>query len=146
MITLPIENGINAVLSQSEKAPIMFESFSLSENWCSAERREYLLVWDGEKLTCSLYYGCWRDDDEREESLEKRISLDKTAYEKLCGEFASVGMRSWLGKSYSNSDVLDGEGFNLSLTEKGKRFWSGGSNSWPEGYREFYDTLSNIFE
>ncbi len=146
MFTLPIENGISAVMEQAVRVPLKFEKLTLSENWCSAEERERELVFDGEKLICSQYYGRWNDDKEREEFLEKRVTLTKSDYESLCELFGRIGMREWLGKSYSNSDVLDGEGFNLSLTENGKRYWSGGSNSWPEGYNEFIKRLEAIFD
>lgn len=146
MFTLPIENGISAVMEQAAKAPLRFESLSLCESWCSAQKREYLLTFDGNALTCCEYYGNWRDDNEREEWLEKRITLTKADYDSLCELFGSIGMRGWLGKSYSNPDVLDGEGFHLELSENGRRSWSGGSNAFPEGYREFIERLRGIFD
>ena len=143
---LPVGEGLEAVAENAVKAPIVFEKLSLSENWCEAESREYELVWDGKDFVCSLYYGRWNDDEEREECLEKRVTLGKAEYDGFCEGLGKWGVRGWLGQSYSNPDVLDGEGFHLSIEIGGKKHWSGGSNSWPEGYREFYEGLKAFFK
>ena len=142
---LPIEKGLNAVLGQAGSAPVMFERLTLSESWCEAESREYELVWNGSALACSRYYGCWNDDKEREKCLEKRVTLPKADYERLCADMGKWGVRGWLGRSYSHPGVLDGEGFHLTLVENGRKDWSGGSNAFPENYSLLIGALRGIF-
>lgn len=143
---LPVKNGLDAVIGQALAAPVLFDRFELTESWCEAEIREYSLVWNGSALACSRYYGRWNDEKEREECLEKRVMLGKADYERLCADMGKWGVRGWLGKSYSDPDVLDGEGFNITIAENGKTGWVSGSNSWPENYRSLIAAVREIFD
>ena len=53
----------------------------------------------------------------------------------------------WEGFSKSNEYVLDGSGFSLRLAfQDGKSMSASGSNTWPDGYRDFIADLNTLIE
>lgn len=58
----------------------------------------------------------------------------------MSGIIDSHNVRKWDGFSKTNPHVLDGEGFSLELSySDGKTVRAYGNNSYPDGYRAFYD-------
>ena len=136
----------NMAFNIAAKAPVFFDTLSLKENCCAAESTETFIKRTQSGADCSIYYGRWDNDDEREEFLVKRVSIDRQCYDELCRALGTWGVRLWNGFCESNPEVLDGERFDLTISENGKSISACGTNAYPENYHSFTSALQKLFE
>ena len=136
----------NLALNITAKAPMYFDTLSLKENCCAAESTETLIKRTQSGADCSIYYGRWDNDDEREGFLTKRVSIDKPRYDELCKSLGAFGVRLWNGFCASDPNVLDGERFDLAVSVNGREISACGTNAYPENYHKFTSALQKLFE
>ncbi len=111
------------------------EYFYYSYNNSFGEGSYYYLIEDG-KLQYDDYYGI---------DNPMITSIDPEAMEKL--EQICSTISDWDGFSETDEDVLDGDGFSLTVNyADGCSINAYGSNAYPEGYSEFDDSIKELFE
>lgn len=89
----------------------------------------------------------------RYESMEYRdygeltLTLPQEFFGKLEALYHDCRLYRWEGFSMTDTYVLDGDGFSLSLMfVDGKRMSADGTNAYPEGYREFTSAMRSLFD
>ena len=63
--------------------------------------------------------------------------------EQFFGKIKEIGVWKWK-KRYSNSDILDGTSWSISIEYEGKHFKSSGSNAYPKSFNEFTKTVRQL--
>ena len=75
------------------------------------------------------------------------VPADEELMQALSAVIADKNMRKWNGFKKTNSMVLDGSGFSLSIAfEDGSMIKASGSNSFPEGFGDAKAAIDELFE
>ena len=123
----------------AEKVDLSITKFSFRHN---GMRRDHIYTYGAEKtpngtlLTLSLWAG----------SKVTETVIKEPLLEELTELAAKYNLKKWDGFDRTNHEVMDGSGFQLSATySDGTVIEAEGSNSFPNGYRDFKDSLHEIF-
>lgn len=71
-------------------------------------------------------------------------NIDKEDIKNLKDALIIGHVNKWDGFSKSNKYVMDGEMFDFTAKINGIKIYATGSNSFPKGYRDFYNKINNI--
>lgn len=75
-----------------------------------------------------------------------RTRIDAGILDRLSQLAKTHNMKAWDGFDKTNSNILDGSGFNLSVTfEDGRAISASGSNAMPKGYWEALPDIEKVF-
>ena len=72
--------------------------------------------------------------------------MDKNDINVLKDALVSGHVNKWDGFNKSNKHVMDGEMFDFESRINGIKIYATGSNSFPKGYRDFYNKINNIIK
>ena len=76
-----------------------------------------------------------------------KIEINNTILENVLAILNKYQVKNWNGFNKSDSNVLDGNSFNMSITEKDETHISAhGYMMWPENYREVKQELDELFK
>jgi len=76
-----------------------------------------------------------------------KIEINNTILENVLVILNKYQVKNWNGFNKSDSNVLDGNSFNMSITEKDETHISAhGYMMWPENYREVKQELDELFK
>ena len=82
-----------------------------------------------------------------EEEKSTKIEIDEMAVKNVLNILNKYNVKSWNGFDKSDMDVLDGNSFSMSLTEKdGTNTSAHGYMMWPDNYHEVRDELDELFK
>lgn len=94
------------------------------------------------------FYDIWLDDDGsclRRGWDEKTFSGDPALLDSLAVIVAQYGVEAWDGFHENDPNVLDGEGFTLSITfADGSTVYASGENAFPANYRLFVNACGAL--
>ena len=80
-------------------------------------------------------------------NVTRSAKVTPAQYARLCALCDELGLKSWDGFSGTNSGVLDGDGFSVSVEfADGGRVHASGYMRFPRGYRMAKDALFSFFE
>ncbi|MBR1382217.1 MAG: hypothetical protein IJ555_00150 [Ruminococcus sp.] len=137
---MSILDGSKGVVTAAAGADADFEYLTLSENHCMAHNEEYSFfkTADGVRIEHNMVSISYGSEPERSAALQKGIDGDKALYEKIKTALAKdCHILSWDGFHGSDPNVLDGTSFSFEMKlADGKVISAGGTNSFPNGYRE----------
>ena len=118
-------------LAAEDVTSVFFSTTGSSMEHCISydfSRAKMTLVWEAPGVTRSA-----------------RVS--PAQYARLCSLCDELGLKNWDGFSGTDSGVLDGEGFNMSVEYAGgPRVHASGYMRFPQGYRMAKDALFSFFE
>jgi hypothetical protein len=119
------------VFAAEDVTSVFFSTTGSSMEHCISydfSRAKMTLVWEAPGVTRSA-----------------RVS--PAQYARLCSLCDELGLKNWDGFSGTDSGVLDGEGFNMSVEYAGgPRVHARGYMRFPQGYRMAKDALFSFFE
>ena len=122
------------------ESPMKIISFSFNHNGMSmADCYNYSLVRDvnGIRLQAELYAGDKTVD----------VMVDETALEELSEIASRYRLDQWNGFNKTNSMVLDGESFALSVTLSDEtKITASGGNAFPKGYSDAKHEICALFD
>lgn len=129
-----------AVSDNFEESPMMITSFCFSHNGMSmADCYSYSITQDinSIRLQADLYAGNKTID----------VVVDETVLENLGNIVSRHHLDQWNGFDKTNSMVLDGEGFSLSITLADEnRITASGDNAFPKGYTDVKREICALFD
>lgn len=77
---------------------------------------------------------------------EMKREVAESFLDQLTQLYQEYHLASWNGFHQSNEYVLDGDGFSLTINlQDGASLTAGGTNSYPEGYRDFREKMEELF-
>lgn len=77
---------------------------------------------------------------------KQEIIVDDLFVEEILKVLKEYRIDKWNGFNKTNQNVLDGDGFNLSINmDNNQRIQASGYMMWPDNYKEFQSRISNIF-
>jgi hypothetical protein len=74
---------------------------------------------------------------------EATLRPDPERWKRFWADMDKIGVWGWL-PSYERMDILDGTGWSLELALGDRRIVSGGSNAYPDGFRDLLAAVNRL--
>ena len=120
------------------------EKLIIDIDYCSADIIEYEIININNKLQVSRYEGNFRNNNNKEKYIDKKNTIDCKEFNQFLND---INILSWNNFNESNSDILDGESFNLYLKTKNNEIIEAhGNNSFPPKYFDLINYICEILK
>lgn len=132
--------------------PVDFEEIEISTHGMEIQENVYHITKTETGIHLKHYYRYSSWDENAGETVDTMIPIreldgDRELLEQIQKLAGECGMEDWDGFSGSNPYVLDGTTFSCRvLLADGRTIFASGSNSFPEHFQEFYNTVVELLQ